>query len=101
MCRPAFDALDRDWTNLVHDPEARDALNRWRNVAELSAPDLETLVAEIWAADRYTADRACGALAALAPTDATAARVLLQVLRPGLRHLGRRLAFGAVFEDVD
>ncbi len=101
MCRPAFDALDRNWTTLVHDPEAQAALRRWGGVPELAAPDLQTLVETIWASDRPTADRACGALATLAPTDETAARVLLQVLRPGLRHLGRRLAFGAAFEDVD
>ena len=34
-------------------------------------------------------------------SDAVAARVLLQVLRPGLRSLGRRLALGGSFDDVD
>jgi hypothetical protein len=47
------------------------------------------------------ADRVHAALAARAPHDAVAARVLLQILRPGLRNLGRRLALGGAFEDVD
>ena len=40
-------------------------------------------------------------LARRAPDDHVAARVLLQILRPGLRNLGRRLAMGASFTDVD
>lgn len=55
----------------------------------------------MWAATRPDADRALAALAARAPTDPVAAQVLLQVLRPGLRNLGRRLAFGGSFDDVD
>ncbi|HVM52043.1 MAG TPA: hypothetical protein VM262_02490 [Acidimicrobiales bacterium] len=101
MCRPAFDALDRNWTILVRSPEAAAALDRWSATPELAAPDLDTLVARIWAASKAEADRACVALAERAPTEATAARVLLQVLRPGLRNLGRRLAFGGSFDDVD
>ena len=101
MCRPAFDALDRSWASLAHSPEAAAALARWAPEPALTAPDLETLVERIWAATKPDADRAHGALAARAPTDATAARVLLQVLRPGLRNLGRRLALGGSFDDVD
>jgi DNA-directed RNA polymerase specialized sigma24 family protein len=101
MCRPAFDALDRSWRTLVHSPEAANALARWSPEPLLSAPNLDTLVADIWAAPTPAADRTCAALAARAPTDATAARVLLQVLRPGLRNLGRRLALGGSFDDVD
>ena len=101
MCRPAFDALDRSWATLAHSPEAAAALARWAPEHELAAPDLDTLVERIWAATKPDADRAHAALAARAPTDATAARVLLQVLRPGLRNLGRRLALGGSFDDVD
>ena len=101
MCRPAFDALDRDWTILVRSPEAGAALERWRDAPALVATDLDTLVARIWAATKTDADRACAALAERAPADATAARVLLQLLRPGLRNLGRRLALGGSFDDVD
>src|SRR2546421_11913770 len=101
MCRPAFDALDRDWRTLVRSPEGGAALQRWCSAPELVAPDLETLVQRIWAATKPDADRACAALAERAPQDRTAARVLLQVLRPGLRNLGRRLALGGSFDDVD
>src|SRR4051794_30861481 len=101
MCRPTFDSLDLSWTILVRDPEAAAALQRWRAAAELVAPDLDTLVQGIWAASKPDADRACAALALRAPTDPTATRVLLQVLRPGLRNLGRRLALGGSFDDVD
>src|SRR4051794_40671168 len=101
MCRPAFDALDRSWTTVVASPEAAAALDRWSSVAELAASDLDTLLADIWAAAKPAADRACAALAERAPEDRTAARVLLQVLRPGLRNLGRRLALGGSFDDVD
>jgi len=101
MCRPAFDALDRSWATLVHSTEAAAALDRWAHEPLLAAPDLDTLVDRIWAAAKPDADRAHAALAARAPSDPTAARVLLQVLRPGLRNLGRRLALGGRFDDVD
>ena len=101
MCRPAFDALDRSWATLVHSPEAAAALDRWADEPALAAADLDTLVGRIWAATKPEADRAHAALAARAPADPTAARVLLQVLRPGLRNLGRRLALGGSFDDVD
>ena len=101
MCRPAFDALDRSWTTLVRSHEATAALERWSTTPSLVAPSLDALVEAIWAANRALADRACADLAARAAADPTAARTLLQVLRPGLRHLGRRLAFGGSFDDVD
>lgn len=101
MCRPVFDALDRSWATLVHSPEAAAALDRWSAEPVLAAPDLDTLVDRVWAASKPGADRAHAALAARAPVDETAARVLLQVLRPGLRSLGRRLALGGSFDDVD
>lgn len=101
MCRPAFDALDRSWATLVHSTEAAAALDRWAPEPLLAAPDLDTLIDRIWAAAKPDADRAHAALAARAPSDPTAARVLLQVLRPGLRNLGRRLALGGRFDDVD
>jgi DNA-directed RNA polymerase specialized sigma24 family protein len=101
MCRPAFDALDRSWATLVHSPEATAALARWADEASLAAPDLDALVHRIWAAPKPDADRVHAALAGRAPADPTAARVLLQVLRPGLRNLGRRLALGGQFDDVD
>jgi hypothetical protein len=101
MCRPAFDALDREWAALVRSPDAAAALRRWSSAPELAAPDLDTLVAAVWRASKQDADRACAQLAGRAPSDKIAARVLLQVLRPGLRSLGRRLALGGSFDDVD
>lgn len=101
VSRPAFDALDRHWTAFTHSREATDALARWHHDRHLRASDLNTLVQGIWAADKADAEAGCAALARLAPTDPAAARVLLQVLRPGLRTLGRRLALGGSFDHVD
>lgn len=101
MSRPAFAALDRDWAALVASVDAVAALDRWRTVPALLAPDLDTLVDRVWAAPKPDADCVCAELARRAPGDRVAARVLLQVLRPGLRNLGRRLALGATFDDVD
>lgn len=101
MCRPTFDALDRSWTAFTHTPDATAAVARWSGDRDLATPDLETLVQRTWQAAKPDADRICAALARRAPADVSAARVLLQVLRPGLRSLGRRLALGGSFEDVD
>jgi hypothetical protein len=101
VSRSVFDALDRTWATVTSSPDAADALERWRADPALAAPDLDTLVERVWAAGKAGADRAHAALAARAPTDLLAARVLLQVLRPGLRNLGRRLAMGASYDDVD
>ena len=101
MCRPTFDALDRSWTAFTRTPAATAAVGRWCDSPDLATPDLEALVQRTWHAAKPDADRICAALARLAPTDTCAARVLLQVLRPGLRSLGRRLALGGSFEDVD
>lgn len=103
MCRPVFDALNRSWTTFTRSPEAVSALGRWGHRPELAATDLDALVARTWAAPKPEADRICAELAGLAPddADADAARTLLQILRPGLRNLGRRLALGSSFDDVD
>ena len=101
MSRSVFDALDRTWIRIANSPEAAVALRRWRPEPALAAPDLDTLVERVWAAGKADADRAHAALAARAPFDEVAARVLLQILRPGLRSLGRRVALGASFDDVD
>ena len=101
MSRPAFDALERDWSALAASPDADTALAQWAAAPELAASDLDALVAGIWASSKADADRACAELARRSPHDRVAARVLLQVLRPGLRSLGRRLALGGSFDDVD
>jgi hypothetical protein len=101
VSRSVFDALDRSWARVATSPDATAALARWRTDPALDAPDLDALVAGVWAASKADADRAHAALAARAPSDPMAARVLLQILRPGLRNLGRRLALGGSFDDVD
>lgn len=101
MCRPAFDALDRSWTTFTRSPEAVSALVRWGHRPELATTDLDALVGRTWAAPKPEADRICAELAGLAPDDVDAARTLLQILRPGLRNLGRRFALGSSFDDVD
>jgi DNA-directed RNA polymerase specialized sigma24 family protein len=101
MPRIAFTALDRDWTALVRSDDATAALDRWHDDVRLRAASLDELLDRIWAAPMMEADATCAALARRAADDATAARTLLQALRPGLRTLGRRLALGAAFDDVD
>jgi len=90
MCRPAFDALDRDWSTVARSTAASAALARWQPEPALAAADLDELVTNLWAASKADADATLAALAGRASTDTTAARVLLQALRPGLRTLGRR-----------
>lgn len=101
MSRSVFDALDRTWAQVASSPDAAAALERWRCDPVLDAPDFDALVASVWEASKADADRAHAALASRAPSDPVAARVLLQILRPGLRNLGRRLALGGSFDDVD
>lgn len=60
----------------------------------LAAPDLDTLVDRIRAATKPDADRADAALAAPGTGRLHLCPVLLDVLHPGLRRLGRRLALG-------
>lgn len=95
MCRSAFDALDRDWATFIRSRVAVAALQLWSADSELVASGLEELVTRIWAAPSSDADRRCAVLARRARSDVVAARVLLHVLRPGLRNLGRRLVLGA------
>lgn len=101
MTRPVFAALDREWRTFSRTPEAARALRRWEVDPELRATGVEQLVDAIWAAPMLEADRANARLAERARSDGAAARVLLHVLRPGLKTLGRRLALGASFDDVD
>lgn len=87
MSRSVFDALNRSWTGATTSPEAA-ALERWRCDPALAALDLDTLVDRVWAASKADADRTHAALAARAPFDSVAARVLLQILRPGCATWG-------------
>jgi hypothetical protein len=101
VCRTVFDALDRQWAVLVQSPEANAALERWGDEPGLHATDLDDLVTRIWGAPAREADSMLAALARRAGTDEVAARTLLHALRPGLRHLGRRFAFGGSDDLVD
>lgn len=81
---PIFGDLDAEWRRFVRSPEAADAVTRWK---ELEPPlaELHT-VADVLVLrrDPSRADQVLRALVERAPTDAPAARVVLQALIPGL-----------------
>ena len=101
MCRSVFDALDRQWADLVHSPDADGALARWRAELEFDPADLDSLVTAIQGAPAPAANAALLVLARWAPADGVAARTLLQALRPGLLKLGQNLAGRGSFDEVD
>ena len=101
MCRSVFDALDRQWADLVHSPDAEAALARWRPELQVDTDDLNGLVAAIQAGPAPASNAALLVLARWAPTDAVAARTLLEALRPGLLRLGQQLAGSGRFDPVD
>ena len=81
---PILGDLDTEWRDLINSPAAVDALKRWRRNDPLLA-DLET-VEDVLALrrDDARADVVLRALVDRAPTDAVAARVVLQSILPGL-----------------
>lgn len=92
MSFPVFAALDQEWRHFSTKPDTAAALVRWR----ATEPALEgfTTVDDLVAA-RRDPDRASGVLTALmglASTDTAAARVLLQVVLPGLVRLSVTLS---------
>lgn len=101
MCRSVFDALDRQWADFVHSPDAEAALARWRPELQVDTDDLNGLVAAIQAGPAPASNAALLVLARWAPTDAVAARTLLEALRPGLLRLGQQLAGRGRFDPVD
>lgn len=81
---PVFGDLDAEWRRFVRSPEAADAVKRWREV-EPRLTELHT-VADVLVLrrDPNRADDVLRALVERAPSDAPAARVVLQALLPGL-----------------
>lgn len=92
-----FDALERDWTDVVQRASAQAALWRWRHEPALADAHCltEILLRTRHGADPAQADAVLGALVRRAGDDPMAARTTLQALQPGmislaLRHGGRR-----------
>lgn len=85
--------LDQDWESLVASPAARSALVRWGRHDPLIAGlgDLNELL-ELRRSDRLAGAMILRTLAARAPHDVLAGRVLLQALIPGLGHYARTAA---------
>src|SRR5581483_3021885 len=81
-----FDALDADWAAVVAAPDSARQLRRW-------AGRHEGLARFAGLGGLADADEVLAALAALAPCDPLAARVVLQLLLPGCRAVSRRLAW--------
>jgi hypothetical protein len=99
-----FRALDAEWEVLVKSAAARAATARWAGDAVLGPqPDLTGIVAVLRAggSDPAGADRLLGALAARAPADDVALRVMLQALLPGLANVAKRLGRGVVDETLE
>lgn len=92
---PVVTLLDDEWATLACGPTARRALIRWsRSYPALAdLPDFDALLDR--RRDPLVANDVLAALAALAPADELAARVLLQALLPGLV----RLAATAGYDD--
>jgi DNA-directed RNA polymerase specialized sigma24 family protein len=90
-----FDLLEREWPQLERSASASIALRRWGSEEPaLAFERLGDLVAFAGGADARRGDGASdpmlAALARRAPSDDLAARVLLQVLLPGLKALAAR-----------
>lgn len=88
-----IDQLEEEWEELRRSARAARRLRAWRDEdATLAFDSVDDLVAFVERRDLHpeVIDRVLVALARRAPTDATAARVLLQLLLPGCKALVRR-----------
>ena len=101
MSRPLFELLADDWRDLTASPAARRLLWWCRAELDLPAVDLDDLVAQVWQAPATDADHKLGVLAARARDDVSTARLLLHILRPGLRTLAGRLTRVRPRADAD
>jgi hypothetical protein len=86
--------IDAEWRQLARSPQARRALMRWKakHAVFEDMADFDALLAHRQE-EPGRAPEILAALAALAPTDELAARVLLQALVPGLIHLSRTAGY--------
>ena len=101
MSRPLFESLADDWRHLTRSPAARRLLWWGRTALDIQADDLDDLVDHIWRAPGGDADAMLAVIAARARADVAAGRLLLHLLRPGLRTLACRLSRTHPRADVD
>jgi hypothetical protein len=87
--------LDAEWRRLARSPRARQALMRWRRTHPVfeAMRDLDDVLSRR-AGDPDAAQEVLAALAALAPSDELAARVLLQAMVPALVRLSLTVGHG-------
>jgi hypothetical protein len=101
MSRPLFELLADDWRDLTSSPEAGRLLWWCRAELGIDAADLGDLVDKVWCADPVFADETLALIAGRARGDVTAGRLLLHILRPGLRALACRLVRTHPRADAD
>ena len=101
MSRPLFVLLADDWQDLLRSPAAHRLLRWCRTELEIPGDDLDQVVDQIWTAGRAEADQHLARIVSRARDDASAARLLLHVLRPGLRSLAGRLTRTHPQADAD
>lgn len=97
-----FDLLEREWPQLEGSHDANRALKKWGSEDADLAPfsSVEELMAPTGSARHRAGDAALAALVRRAASDDLAARVLLQLLLPGLKDLARRYRWMGEPEEV-
>lgn len=97
-----FGLLEREWTLLERSPDASTALRKWGSEDRaLSGSDcLSDLMAPVGSARHRASDEALAALVRRAATDDLAARVVLQLILPGLKALAGRYRWMGDAEEV-
>lgn len=97
-----FGLLEREWTLLERSHDASTALRKWGSEDQaLSGFDcLSDLMAPVGSARHRASDEALAALVRRAATEDLAARVVLQLILPGLKALARRYRWMGDSEEV-
>jgi DNA-directed RNA polymerase specialized sigma24 family protein len=97
-----FDLLEREWPQLEGSHGANRALKKWGSEDGDLAPfsSVEDLMAPAGSPRHRAGDAALAALVRRAASDDLAARVLLQLLLPGLKDLARRYRWMGEPEEV-
>lgn len=87
----ALTQLDQDWPSYTRSIGATSSLRRWRSSGATEAASLDDLLVAMRAeADPETRDRLVYRFAVLSHADRDAARIVLQVVRPGLVSIVQR-----------
>ncbi len=97
-------ALDEEWELQLRRPAAIVARQRWADDPVLGTfEDVDAIVRTLrrGAADRVAADRLLAALVRRAATEDVALRAALQALLPGLVNVAKRVARGAVDDELE